>query len=165
MLSWIHISLLELCLNPATHTKTSLPWLVQSNAVVLPKGTSLELVSCGATPFPLAAVLACVIVSGVGLVTQSASPQDMLVKGISRAHQTSHCQQEWCMQLWHLPDVLLLRTRPMCSRCVCSKGRVNPKCIHFRGPLIKKTEQKVSASPALLTARQANSLPDTLQIA
>ena len=63
-------------------------------------------------------------------------------KGISRARQTSHCQQEWCMQLWHLPDVLLLRTWPMCHRCVCSKGRVSLKCIYFRGPLLKKQNKR-----------------------
>ena len=59
---------LGLLLSTATHTKASPPWLVQSNAVVLSKGASLELVSCGARPFPLAAVLACATVqwSGVG---------------------------------------------------------------------------------------------------
>ena len=65
---WLLSSSSVYCLVPATHTKASPSWLLQSNAVVLPEGASLELVSCGAGPFPLAAVLACATVrwSGVG---------------------------------------------------------------------------------------------------
>ena len=83
-------------------------------AVVLPEGASLELVSWGQTLSTGCCANLCNCQwSGVGH-TDCKSPGHAR-KGISRARQTSHCQQEWCMQLWHLPDVLLLRTWPMCS--------------------------------------------------